>query len=96
MTVAELALRKICEFSEDTEKEILKVKLVKMGNLVPQWCEAKGDVLTLGFSDGTKIDLTVQDCNVSYDSDLLMSGLIVSEDIMDHNGKYLDVRLDDC
>lgn len=95
MTVAELALQKIFEFSEDYEKELLNVELVTVKKLVPEKCEANGDVLTLGFSDGTEQYLTVRDCNTSYSETGLTETVIVSEDIFDFNGKYMKICSND-
>lgn len=91
MTVAELALQKIFEFSEDHEKEVLNVELVIVKKLVPEQCEVDGDILILKFTDGTRECLTVRDCNVTYSETGLTETVIASEDIFDHDGKYMEI-----
>lgn len=91
MTVAELAMQKIYEFAEEHEKEVLNMKLVTMKKLVPEQCEVDGDILRLKFTDGTRECLNVRDCNVTYSESGLTETMIASEDIFDHDGKYMEI-----
>ena len=82
MTVAELALRKITDYYEDEERSIMaKVTIEK--ELVPELCEANGDVLKLVFSDGTVDEFDLWDCNTDY------SGAGVSHNSKDEKYAYI-------
>lgn len=65
MTVAELAYNKMCQQFEEREGNIfMKIGVPKEIDLMK--CSANGDILTLGFTDGTERQLKVFDCNSEY------------------------------
>ncbi len=65
MTAAELAYKKMCDQFEEKERNIyMKIGVPKEIDLMK--CSADGDILTLGFTDGTERHLNVFDCNSEY------------------------------
>lgn len=66
MNISELTLRKITDYYEDKD-DIVTAKMTITKELMPEKCTAEGDIITLVFTDGTKSEFDLWDCNTDYE-----------------------------